>query len=136
MRHPGAVQAGTGADQIDRGAVQQLASQGRGRGGIANAHFAADIQLAVRLTSTQGAGLAGVQGKQQLRGAHRRPLQEILRALTYMQMTHTTQRFQRCGGAQVDHVQGRAQLPRQDADGRAAADEIAQHLPGDFLGKG
>ncbi|MNG21057.1 hypothetical protein D3C84_1053820 [compost metagenome] len=79
---------------------------------------------------------AGVQSLLALANGHRRTLGEIRRARPDIQVPYTGQVQRRCDGTQVHHFQRRAQLPRQDADGRAAADEVEQHLPGDFLGIG
>ncbi len=52
---------------------------------------------------------------------------------TDVQVAHARQVQRRRHGAQVDHFQLRTELARQHTDRRATADEVEQHLPGDFL---
>jgi hypothetical protein len=126
-------QAGARPAQFTRRAAQQGAGQGRCRRGVANAHLAADEQLGAVLDRTQGAVATGLQGGGQLGVGHRRLAGEVGRARAQAQVVHAGQFEGRIDGAEVDHLQACVQLARQHADCRAAADEVAQHLPGHGL---
>jgi hypothetical protein len=133
VRHPGGIQPGAGTDQGARRLVQQGAGQGAGGGAVADAHFAADKQFASGLLGAQHAVASRLQGRAGLLRTHRRAAGQVLRAGADLQQAHARQRRRRHCAAEVDHLQAGAQLPRQHADRRAAADEVGQHLPGDRL---
>ncbi len=133
VRHAAGVQPGSRPDQRAHRRIQQRAGHGRRRGGIADAHLAADEQLAAGLLGAAHAFAPGLERQQALFGAHRRGLDEVRGTRRQAQVAHAGQGFQGDGGAQVDHLQAGAEFARQHADRRAAADEVAQHLAGDRL---
>ncbi|MNP18539.1 hypothetical protein D3C76_1110250 [compost metagenome] len=69
----------------------------------------------------------------QLPIGHRWLTGEVGRASTQAQVAHTGQFQMRVDGAQIDHFKAGLQLPRQYADRRTTADEVAQHLAGHRL---
>ncbi|MCY1414452.1 hypothetical protein D9M71_299050 [compost metagenome] len=132
-RHSGAVQAGAGTDQFVRLPIQQHAGQGAGRGSVADAHLAADEQLAASGSGTFGHHAADLQRRQALFGTHRRRPGEVGRTRRQLVLPDARQFRRRLDRAEVVHFQGRPQLARQHADRRASGGEVADHLPGHRL---
>ena len=103
--------------------LQQGADHRRGGSGVADSHLAADEEVGIA-----HGGATGVQRRIQLRRGHggrdgkiggtgAKP--DMGDALHLRGIPHR---------AQIDHLERRAELPRQHADGRAATGEIAHHL--------
>ncbi|VVN06978.1 hypothetical protein PS645_03589 [Pseudomonas fluorescens] len=136
MADTGYVQACARPCQMHHRAVQQRTRQRTRCGGIADAHLAADEQLAARRHGAQHAVTPGLQREFALSNRHRRALDEIGGAGADVEVTYARQIQRRVDGTQIHHFQRRAELPRQHADRRTAADEVVQHLRGDFLGIG
>ena len=116
-------------------AVEQGTRQRTGGGGVADAHLATDKQLCPACQCSPRTVAAGLQGEHPLGLGHCRAIDEVGGARTDVQVAHTWQVQGRRDRAKVDHFQLCLQLSRQDADGRATADKVVQHLPSDFLRK-
>ena len=129
------IQAGAGTGQPRGGQIQQGAGDGGGAGGVADAHFAADEQMGAADRGPLGGVMAGGQRVVQLRDGHGRLVDEVGGAGSHPSIQHAGQLFQRLHGADVDHFESRLPFLGQDADGRAAARKIADHLGGDHLRK-
>ena len=135
VANPFGVQPGARPDQQRRCAFQQGTGDSTGRRSIADAHLTADKQLAASGLGPQHAVTPARHGQQPLLDSHRRTLGKVGRTGANVQVANTRQ-IQRRDRAEIDHVQLRRQLFGQYADGRAAHDEVVQHLPGHFLGIG
>ena len=128
------IQAGARPSQFVRRATQQGAGQRRRSSGIADAHFAANEQLAALLLRPQHSVAPSLHGELAGFGTHGRFSGEIAGARPQRKMAHPRQR-QRSHRSQINHLQRRVELLGKHTDRGAAVDEVAKHLSSDRLRK-
>ncbi len=132
VRHAAGVQPGSRPDQRAHRRIQQRAGHGRRRNGIADAHLAADEQLAAGLLGAAHARARPRAPAEVLFGAHRRGLDEFA-------VPAARRRWRTPGKASRGTAVPRSTTSRPAPSSRASTliaappDGVAQHLAGDRL---
>jgi hypothetical protein len=132
-RQPGVVEAGAATDAVAEWRAGELVRQQRGRGGIADSHFAeADHPAALVGESVDDRGATG-QRLIALRMAHRRLDQIVARAAGDLGIDQSAAGAEVVRDAGVDDLQLQTVVAREDVDGGSPGKEVLDHLPGHFL---
>jgi hypothetical protein len=130
----GVVQPGAATDAIGQWQTRDAVRQQRGRGGVADAHFAEgeDIAAARGDLACQVGAAAQRQGALGL--AHGGAVKVIRRAASAdFQVAQALARAEVVGHAGIGHHQLHAGQAGQRVDGSAAGEEVFHHLPGHVL---